>query len=277
MNRERGHELCVEIGRRVMSQAPEGWREVELDRLQLGTSHITTITFLMADGTRQTGHIDGLDDLYLGLKVAEYVPSEGTWFRHVLEYSLHGSSYNAMSPTFTRDSPFGEGRDLPSAAYVEELSRFPRRREFVSPWMLARWPDDLAVPFVAEPSLSFMAARMVGRDDGADVVAFGLAEEEDGTGRALIFMMSVDEPDDDYCIVREDQAGTTYGGVIECGLSSGRLRLCFTQQAAEELDVAPVVAIDLCVDDDGVELVRRSLREILQSGPADQRPRLLKL
>ncbi|WP_214327096.1 Imm10 family immunity protein [Nonomuraea sediminis] len=260
-----------------MSQAPEGWQDVELDRLQLGTSHITTITFLMADGTRQAGHIDGLDDLYLGLKAADYDPGEGTWFRHKLQYSLHGSSYNATSHTFMRDSPFDEGRDLPSAAYAEELSRFPRRSKFVPPWMLARWPDDLPVPFAAEPSLSFMAARMVGRDDGPEVVTFGLAEEEDGTGRALIFMMSVDEPDDDYCIVREDQAGTTYGGVTECGLSSRRLRLCFTEEAAEELDVAPVVHIDLVVDDEGLELVRRSLREILMSGPVDQRPRVLKL
>lgn len=273
----RGSQFCSEIIDRVLSQAPEGCREVELDRVQLGTSHLTTITFLMEDGTRQAGQVDGLDDLYLELKSAEYLPGEGTWLRHKLQYNLEDRSYTLESPTFTGDSPFGEDCDPPPAAYVEELTRFPRRKGLVPPWMLAGWPDDLPVPFAAEPSLCFMAARTVGRDDGPEVVTFGLAEEEDGSGRALIFMMSVDEPDDVYSIVREDQA-ITYGGVIECWMASGRrLMLQFSEEAAEELDVAHTVAIDLCVDDDGVELAQRSLWEILTAGPENQRPCVLSL
>jgi hypothetical protein len=93
-------------------------------------------------------------------------------------------------------------------------------------------------------------------------------------------MMSAEEPDaqeiglgmDTYCIVREDQSGTTYGGVTYCDLAYGRLTLHFTEKAAEELGVEPVLRIDLQVDDDSIELLKPSLREILLSGHHDQRP-----
>ncbi|MFC7645518.1 Imm10 family immunity protein [Streptosporangium lutulentum] len=76
-----------------------------------------------------------------------------------------------------------------------------------------------------------MVVRTVGRDDDSETTVFGMAEHEDGTGNALIFMMSAEEPDeqeiglgmDTYCVVREDQAGTTYGGVTHCEIASGQL------------------------------------------------------
>ncbi|MEU8041807.1 Imm10 family immunity protein [Streptosporangium sp. NPDC049078] len=125
-----------------------------------------------------------------------------------------------------------------------------------------------------------MVARTVGRDEDEETIVFGMAEHEDGTGNALIFMMSAEEPDeqetglgmDTYCIVREDQAGTTYGGVTHCGIDSGRLTFHFTAEAAKELNVEPVVRIDLQIDEGGVELLRSSLREILLSGRHDQHP-----
>ncbi|SNT11598.1 Immunity protein 10 [Streptosporangium subroseum] len=112
-----------------------------------------------------------------------------------------------------------------------------------------------------------------------------MAEHEDGTGNALIFMMSTEEPDeqetglgmDTYCVVREDQAGTTYGGVTHCEIASGRLTLHFTEEATKELQVEPIVRVDLQIDDDGVELLRSSLREILLSGRRDQHPHGMRL
>lgn len=95
--------------------------------------------------------------------------------------------------------------------------------------------------------------------------------------------MSAEEPDgqeprsDTYSITREYGAGITYGGVTRCDLEFGRLTLHFTDQAARDLDVEPVVRIDLQVDDAGIELLRHSLREILLSGNPDQQPHRMHL
>ncbi|WP_162795606.1 Imm10 family immunity protein [Nonomuraea lactucae] len=115
--------------------------------------------------------------------------------------------------------------------------------------------------------LGNMVARVVGRDEDPEVIVLGLAEYEDGTGKALIFMIAPAEEDDQeadtYCVVREDQRGTTYGGVTGCELAPGRLTLRFTEEAAKELGVERVLGIELQVDDDSVELLRSSLREIV--------------
>jgi hypothetical protein len=148
---------------------------------------------------------------------------------------------------------------------VEELTMFPRRPDLTPPWMTAAWPDGVPLPEAGSsspltagageesdltwPPLRDMVVRAVGRDDGPETITFGMAEYEDSTGNALIFMMSAEQPDeeeiglgmDTYCIVREDQRGTTYGGVTHCDLTYGRLTLHFTEEAAEELGVEPVL------------------------------------
>jgi|GEM_PF-5329069 len=312
MSSDLTHELCIEIGRTVRDSAPDGWQEVDVLRCQLGTFGITAITYQMADGSQQIRHGKDLGDLFHQLKVAEYKPGEGTWFVCRLDYSLRGKSYNSMMQTFGMESPFSQdytammppafGTELPFAqaievpawAYVEELTMFPRRPDLTPPWMHAAWPEGVSLPEggsaltsptdsesgSAWPPLGTMVARTAGRDEDPETIVFGMAEHEDGTGNALIFMMSTEEPDrqeiglgmDTYCIVREDQAGTTYGGVTHCGIDSGRLTFHFTAQAAKELNVEPVVQIDLQIEDDSVELLRSSLREILLSGRHDQHP-----
>lgn len=312
MSSDLAHELCIEIGRTVRADAPDGWREVDVLRCQLGTFGMTAITYRMADGSQRIRDGKDLGDLFHQLKVAAYKPDEGTWFVCRLGYSLRGKSYNSMMETFGMESPFSQdynsvmppafGMELPFAqdvevparAYVEELTMFPRRPDLTPPWMRAAWPEGVPLPEggslpaspadsepgSAWPPLGTMVARTVGRDEAPETIVFGVAEHEDGTGNALIFMMSTEETDeqeieldmDTYCIVREDQTGTTYGGVTHCELDSGRLTLHFTAEAAKELNVEPVVRIDLQIDDDGVELLRSSLREILLSGRHDQHP-----
>ncbi|MFS1302875.1 Imm10 family immunity protein [Streptosporangium longisporum] len=312
MSSDRTHELCVEIGRIVQASAPDGWREADVLRCQLGTFGITAITYQMADGSQKTRDGKDLGDLFHQLKVAEYKPGEGTWFVCRLGYSLRGKSYDSMMETFGMESPFSQdytammppafGMELPFTqdievpawACVEELTMFPRRPDLTPPWMHAARPDGVPLPesgstatspadngpSPAWPPLETMVARTVGRDEAPETIVLGMAEHEDGTGNALIFMMSTEEPDeqeiglgmDTYCIVREDQAGTTYGGVTHCGIDSGHLTLHFTAEAAKELNVEPVVRIDLQIDDDSVELLRSSLREILLSGRHDQHP-----
>ncbi|MEU8105507.1 Imm10 family immunity protein [Nonomuraea muscovyensis] len=124
-----------------------------------------------------------------------------------------------------------------------------------------------------------MVVRAANRDEDDELIMLGMAEYEDGSENSLIFIVSregeqdVELEMDAYCIVRETQA-TTYGGVTACELASGRLTVHFTEEAAGELDVRPVLRMDLQLDDRGVGLVRSGLREILSSGRRDERPRL---
>ncbi|MFI7706595.1 Imm10 family immunity protein [Nonomuraea sp. NPDC049480] len=296
MTSDRVHELCMEIGRAVKGGAPDNWQHVQVHRCQLGTFSTTEISYEMADGVRRTQHIEGFDDLFHQLKAAAYKPGEGTWFVCQLDYSPHGKSYNSMLHTFAVEWPFAQDVEVPASAYVEELIMFPRRPDLTPPWMTAAWPEGVPFPEAGSPPplsagadeesdrtwppLRDMVVRAVGRDDDSETITFGMAEYEDGTGNALIFMMSAEEPDqqeiglgmDTYCIVREDQSGTTYGGVTHCDLAYGRLTLHFTEKAAQELGVELVLRLDLQVDDDSIELLKNSLREILLSGRHDQRP-----
>ncbi|MER5420782.1 Imm10 family immunity protein [Streptosporangium roseum] len=299
MSSDRAHELCIKIGRAVKVDAPDGWQHVDVHRCQLGTFSTTVITYQMADGSRQIRHVEGLDDLFRQLKMAEYKPNEGTWFVCQLDYGPRGKSYNSMMRTFEVESPFAQDVEVPTSAYVEELTMFPRKPALTPPWMTAAWPEGVSLPEIdfasaspvgrelgpAWPLLGTMVVRTVGRDDEPELIVLGMAEHEDGTGNALIFMMSTEESDeqetgpdmDTYCIVREDQAGTAYGGVTHCEIASGRLTLHFTEEAAKELHVEPIVRVDLQVDDDSVELLRSSLREILLSGRHDQHPHRMHL
>ncbi|MDP9863279.1 MULTISPECIES: Imm10 family immunity protein [Streptosporangium] len=299
MSFDHAHELCIEIGRAVKAGAPDGWQEVDVHRCQLGTFSTTVVTYQMADGSQQIRPAEGIDDLFHQLKVAEYKPGEGTWSVCRLGYSPRGKSYNSMMSTFDGESPFAQGIEVPAPAYVEELTMFPRKSALIPPWMIAAWPEDVLLPEpsstptspadrelgLAEPPLGTMVVRTVGRDDGPELIVLGMAEHEDGTGNALIFMVSTEEPDkqeaeadmDTYCIVREDQAGTTYGGVTHCEIASGRLTLHFTEEAAKELHVEPVLRADLQIGDESVELLRSSLRKILLSGCHDQHPYRMQL
>ncbi|MFI6293557.1 Imm10 family immunity protein [Nonomuraea sp. NPDC050790] len=262
-----GEEPFIAIGEALKAAAPEGWEHVEIDRVQLGTFSITTVVYEMSDGSRRTlHHADGLDEPFQRAKSALYEPGKGTWLRCRLDYGRRGGSYNLMAQTFSQEPPFGPDIEVPPSAFADEQARYPRTSEHTPPWMP---PSPLPPARAGE-----MVARTAGRDDDSGLVTFGLAEDVDGNGRALIFMAA---DDDAYCITREHGAGTTYGGVTLCDLTYGRLTLHFTEDAARELDVDPVMRIDLHIDDDGVEILRRSLREILLSGPPDQHPHHLRL
>ncbi|MFI6324444.1 Imm10 family immunity protein [Nonomuraea sp. NPDC050556] len=113
--------------------------------------------------------------------------------------------------------------------------------------------------------LGEMVVRLVGRDEDDEVVTLGLSEDEDGEGRALIFMLAEDE-DEPYCVTREYGSGTTYGGVVGWELTGTALTLRFSEEAARDLGVEAVVRVELLVDDAGVALVRAGLGEILTPG-----------
>lgn len=146
MSSDHAHGLCTQIGRVVKAAAPDGWQHVYVDRAQLGTFSTTAIAYQMADGSRQTRQVDGLDDLFQQLKTALYEPGKGTWFLCRLDYGPRGKSYNSVEHTFSVESPFGRDVEVPASAYVEELTMFPRRPDLTPPWMTATWPEGAAPP-----------------------------------------------------------------------------------------------------------------------------------
>jgi hypothetical protein len=118
--------------------------------------------------------------------------------------------------------------------------------------------------------------RRVGLVEFPEVVEFpmeetylvGLAEDEDGGGRNLIFQLAYtyDEQDvrlgqDTYCIT-DEVAAVVYGGVTACVLDGRQLYLHFTPEAAEELDLPKECRLRLEVDQQSLEQLRHGLRKV---------------
>lgn len=80
-------------------------------------------------------------------------------------------------------------------------------------------------------------AHVTGVDDEYCLVA-GVAERDDGTGRALMFQAAHEPPDeqevrlgmDTYCLVTENQA-TAYGCVRELAIDGERMHVVVSQEA----------------------------------------------
>jgi Immunity protein 10 len=105
-------------------------------------------------------------------------------------------------------------------------------------------------------------------------VTVGIAEDEDGSGRALLSQLALrfDEQDrrlgqDTYCVC--DEAGAAaYGGVTRCVLAGDELVVHFTAAAAATLDLAGECRFPLRVDPAAVEALRTGLRRVLTGGRA---------
>ena len=111
-------------------------------------------------------------------------------------------------------------------------------------------------------------------DDETFVV--GLTEDDEGAGRALVFMVSLafDEQDralgmDTYCVSNEVGA-TVYGGVASCVLE-----LTFEPSAAETLVVHEECRFPLQLDEQSIAHLRRGLRRVLASGQSPPDPLVL--
>lgn len=132
---DRAHELYQEIGKQVVAHAPKFWRLTEIYRRQLGTYATTAVTYTVALGSRRPADLGGLDELFNQLRAAEYKPGQGTWFECRLEYSRLRNAYSASTETFNADYPFGYDFHVPSTAYDEELTMYPRTPEHTPTWM----------------------------------------------------------------------------------------------------------------------------------------------
>jgi len=109
----------------------------------------------------------------------------------------------------------------------------------------------------------------------------GVSENSDGTGRVLVFQCLLEEPDeqnrrlgmDTYCVSNES-GGSTYAGVEAVEADSARLRVIFTDTAAEELELADKeVEVDVSgLPGDTIADINAGLRKVLAYGREDARP-----
>jgi Immunity protein 10 len=122
----------------------------------------------------------------------------------------------------------------------------------------------------------------VGEDD-SEVYVLGLRETAEGDSWAVLFMECLDGEDeqeidlgmDTYCLVVEPRQRTSYGGVLECELADGRLRLVLTEEAAKTLGTPRELNFELRLRAEQMGMVRRGLQRVLTSGRADAVPSLL--
>jgi hypothetical protein len=122
--------------------------------------------------------------------------------------------------------------------------------------------------------------RDAGEDDDSDVYVLGLRESTDEDAPSLLLMECHHDEDeeeialgmDTYCLVVDPGQATSYGGVRECDLVDGVLRLRLTVEAAEELGLPVETTFELALDAERLQMVRRGLSRVLRSGRADARP-----
>src|SRR5215831_6783242 len=82
-------------------------------------------------------------------------------------------------------------------------------------------------------------------EDDSEVYAIGIRETGAPDSWSLSFMECYDAEDpqeirlglDTYCLVVDPGQATHYGGVRECQLDGGRLRLALSREAAESLGI----------------------------------------
>jgi hypothetical protein len=122
----------------------------------------------------------------------------------------------------------------------------------------------------------------VGEDD-SDVYVVGLRETGASDSWSLLFMECYDAEDpqeielgmDTYCLVVDPGQATCYGGVRECELGGGRLRLVLTEEAARSLGIPVDTSFALDLTPQQVDQLGRGLARVLTSGRADAVPQRL--
>ena len=120
---------------------------------------------------------------------------------------------------------------------------------------------------------------LIGVSEDEYAFTLGVAESI-SAGAMLLMMCDVGDPGpqevglglDTYCLVREDQAGTFYGGVEQVDLQRDSLAMRFRPNAARELKVVEHARWTLAVSDPDYELLVHGLRRVFRFGREDQHP-----
>ena len=122
-------------------------------------------------------------------------------------------------------------------------------------------------------------------DHDSDPYVVAIRETDAPGSWSLSFMECRDGDDpqeirlgmDTYCLVVDPGQATHYGGVRECELDGGRLRLTLTQEAAGSLGMPADVTFALDLTPQQVDLLSRGLARVLTSGRADAIPQRLRV
>ena len=125
-----------------------------------------------------------------------------------------------------------------------------------------------------------VALEDAGEDDD-EVYVIGLRQSaDDSESWSLMFMECYDSEDeqeiaqgmDTYCLVVDPGQATAYGGVLECELTSNRLRLLLSDETAQSLRIPTQLDFALALQEDQLAMVRRGLGRVLTSGRPDAVP-----
>jgi Immunity protein 10 len=121
--------------------------------------------------------------------------------------------------------------------------------------------------------------RHAGESEAENVYVVGMSEHPGGEGRVITFQVDLEDSDEDdtYCVVLDPGQHTVYGGITECVIEDGTLRLSLSPEAADELGVEPHLRFHLTLDRDQLALVSAGLRRVLTAGRPDARPHLLRV
>jgi Immunity protein 10 len=122
-------------------------------------------------------------------------------------------------------------------------------------------------------------------EDDSDIYILGVRETAEDDSWSLVFMECDDDDAEDeqeialgmdtYCLVVDPGQATFYGGVLECELTAGQLRLLLTEEAAKALGTPTELSFALAMDVEQVRMVSRGLARVLTSGRPDAVPRQL--
>ena len=120
-------------------------------------------------------------------------------------------------------------------------------------------------------------------EDESGCYVLGVGQTTDASSWSLMFMECYDADDeqevapgmDTYCLVVNPGQATFYGGVRECELACGRLRLLLTEHAAAALGIPAELDFALTMSPELQQLISRGLRQVLTSGRRDAIPLLL--
>ena len=122
----------------------------------------------------------------------------------------------------------------------------------------------------------------VGEDD-SDGYVVGIRETGASDSWSLLFMecggaevpQNISLGMDTYCLVAGPGQATCYGGVRECELGGGRLRLTLTEEAAGSLGMPVETSFALDLTPPQVDLLGRGLVRVLTSGRTGAVPQRL--
>ncbi len=130
-----------------------------------------------------------------------------------------------------------------------------------------------------DEDVTWRTIGLIGVSEDEYAFTLGVAEST-ADGPALLMMCDGGDPGpqevglglDTYCLVRDDQAGTFYGGVEQVDLQRDSLAMRFRPDAARELAVDERARWTLTVSDADYELLAQGLRRVFRFGRENQHP-----